>query len=120
MMAEAEYTTRRGPQIRARLVTVALDNPYDEFEVTVWANAPTGLWMQVMGSEDVDEAERLAALARLVQAHNGWIDYDGEPYPPADSAAFWEAIPTELAIATLVAARRVASRPDFLKATRPI
>lgn len=103
------------PQVQRREMTLALPDPYAEFTITVWANAPTGLWMQVFGESE--EPERLAALARLVVCHNGWQDFDGEPYPPADSAAFWEAIPTEMAAAALMAAMQERKSPNFLKAT---
>ena len=39
-----------------------------------------------------------AALGCLVVEHNNWCDADGDPYPPADDPAFWDAIPTELGL----------------------
>ena len=60
--------------------------------------------------QDESEKRRLDALTRIVLEHNNWVDEDDNPYPQANTHAFWQAIPTELASAILVLVRREASR----------
>ena len=92
----------KGPQIKRRLVWVALPDEYEGFEAQIWVNAPTKIW-QALGSGD--EVAALEAMQKIMVGHNGWLDFDGEPYPPADDAALWEEIPTELAACVLAAAQ---------------
>ncbi len=90
------------PRIKRREAWVELPDEYEGFKFLVWVNAPTKLW-QELGSGD--EARGLEAMRKLMLDHNGWLDFDGEPYPPASEPAFWEEIPTELAACMLVAAQ---------------
>jgi hypothetical protein len=83
-----------GPRIPRRLVWVDVPE-YDGFRAKVWCNYPKRLALE-LASED---QERIyAALGQLVLEHNGWLDDQGEPFPPADTRAFWDAVPNELAL----------------------
>jgi len=86
----------KAPQIKRRTAWVDLPDEYEGFEVEVWVNAPTRLWMQLQGA-DGDENDRQAAAEKLILAHNGWLDFEGIEYPPPTDSKFWEDIPTELA-----------------------
>lgn len=112
-----------GPQIKRRETWVDLPDEYEGFKFKVWVNAPARVWNELnpaTSDEASDEASDEEAAAReaaareataqaaprqIVLEHNGWRDFDGQPFPPADDPAFWEAIPTELAACVLVAAR---------------
>ena len=89
-----------GPRIKRREAWVELPDDYEGFKFRVWVNAPTRIWNDLNAGT---EALALEALQQLVLEHNGWLDFDGEPYSPAGEAAFWEEIPTELAACMLVA-----------------
>lgn len=92
--------TDKGPQIKRRETWVELPAEYEGFKFRVWLNAPARLW----GDLNADnEKQTLAALQQLVLEHNGWLDFDGKPYPPASEPQFWTEIPTELAACMLVA-----------------
>lgn len=93
----------QGPQIQRRERWLELPDEYEGFRIKIWLNAPTKLWMALMDSQDEKAAQ--AAAERLVLEHNGWLDFDGNPYPPPSDAAFWEEIPTELAAAVLALAQ---------------
>ena len=45
------------------------------------------------------------ALRSLIIAHNGWLNFDGEPFPDAQDDLFYEEIPTELIVCMLAAAQ---------------
>lgn len=91
------------PRIQRRTKWVAIDpEGYPGFEVELWLNAPAGALAPIL-SDDADEETRRAAISRIVLGHNGWLDYDGEPYPPTTEPAFWDAVPTETAALVLVA-----------------
>jgi hypothetical protein len=108
-----------GPQIQRRERWVPLPQEYEGFKFRLWVNAPTKLWNALTAEANVpsgateeekaqiekaSEREKQQALAKIVLEHNGWLDFDGEPYPPAsDAEAFWEAIPQELATTVLIA-----------------
>ena len=103
-----------GPQIKRRETWVDLPDEYEGFKFKVWVNAPARVWNELnpatsdeTSDEDAAarEATAQAALRQIVLEHNGWLDFDGQPFPPADDPAFWETIPTELAACVLVAAR---------------
>jgi hypothetical protein len=56
---------------------------------------------QTVHAEMVSGVEETArgALMKIVLEHNGWLDMDGNPYPPASSIDFWtgeRSIPNEL------------------------
>lgn len=109
-----------GPQVKRRTRWLALPDEYEGFEVEVWVNAPTRLWMDIQASTEIDpdwsddeiaaaasadEARRQVAASKLFLAHNGWRDFDGNEYPPPSEATFWEDIPTELAACIFTLAR---------------
>lgn len=96
-----------GPRIRRREAWLPLAGAgaeaYPGFEVQVWTNYPARLWADVQSRDE----ERIgAALRQLIRGHNGWQDFDGQPYPPADTAEFWGAIPTELAALIILTIER--------------
>lgn len=92
-----------GPRIKRREVWVALSNEYEGFQIKIWVNAPTKLWMS-LGSGDEEENREIAA--KLFLAHNGWLDFDGNPYPQPNNAEFWEEIPQELAGVIIASAQK--------------
>jgi hypothetical protein len=112
-----------GPRDKQRIVWLELPEPYEGVRIQAWINPPNHLMTTVSAggqratlaalqalpdSADHDaERERLQAqaaeeryaiLSRIVLAHNGWEDYDGCPYPPANTREFWDAISTEAAM----------------------
>lgn len=106
------------PVLRLPHREVWLDVPgYEGFKVKMWANYPQRLLDDLTGA-DVPAME--AALLRVVLEHNGWGNEEGEPFPPANEAAFWDAIPTELAAILLVLATQevVSHYPNSLFAKR--
>jgi hypothetical protein len=80
-----------GPQVQRREKWVPLPDEYEGFEFRMWVNAPNHLFVSVLTRGDSE------ALQKIVLEHNGWRDFDGQPYPPATELAFWEQIPNELA-----------------------
>lgn len=52
-----------------------------------------------------NEAHIAKALRSLIIAHNGWLNFDGEPFPDAQDDSFYEEIPTELMVCMLAAAQ---------------
>ncbi len=107
---------KKGPQIKRRLVWVALPDEYEGFEAQIWVNAPTKTW-QALGGGDEDAA--VEAMQKIMVDHNGWLDFDGEPYPPASDPTLWEEIPTELAACVLAAAQaEIQKLPNSLAPTR--
>ena len=104
-----------GPQIKRRTAWVALPDEYEGFEFEVWVNAPTRLWTQLTGGDE-DAAQE--AMRKIIIGHNGWLDFDGEPYPPADDPRLWEEVPTELAVCVLAAAQKEMTKlPNSLAPT---
>lgn len=114
-MSKAKANGSTGPQIKRRTAWVALPDEYEGFEVEIWVNAPTRLWTQLGSGE---EAEALEAMQRIVIGHNGWLDFDGNPYPPADDSKLWEEVPTELAAVVLaIAQAEITKLPNSLAPT---
>jgi hypothetical protein len=79
------------PAMRKRIATFKLYEPYEDFTVTAWVNFP-----QRLLRDGQTEDERLAALSEIVLAHD-LVDFDGNPYPPANDPAFWREIPQDVA-----------------------
>lgn len=121
------HDTETGQQIPAQLgprvqgkkyewVDVEDDESYAGFRFRAWINYPSILVDELNLTVDpqdpeekqkADEEKRLAAFAKVFVEHNGWRDYDGNPYPPMHEAkAFWDAIPTELAALVRVSLTR--------------
>jgi hypothetical protein len=88
-----------GRRLPHRIVTLPLPEPYQEFSIEAWINFPQSL-MQGMASGD--EARIMDALTQIVVSHD-LVDFDGQPYPQASERAFWEAIPTDLAMVIMQA-----------------
>ena len=86
------------PRAPRREVEVAIDG-YPGYTAWVWSNYPRRLAAAL--NEAADEAAITGVLRQLVVEHNGWCDAEGDPYPPADDAGFYEAIPLELAVLLL-------------------
>jgi hypothetical protein len=84
-----------GPRAPRREVEVAIDG-YEGFTAWIWANYPRRILTALRAT--TDEQALFALLRQLVIEHNGWRDADGEPYPPADDPAFYDAVPYELAV----------------------
>ena len=113
---QAPPTAPAGPRVTRRENSVELPAPYTGFVITVWSNYPGRLTGEL---ESGDMARIRAAMAHIVIAHNGWLDFDGNPYPPASEEAFWEAIPPELLAVVMMTATQEASRlPNSLAARR--
>lgn len=116
LMLDAEVMPVAAPQIKRREKWVSLSDEYEGFYFKLWVNAPTNLWNDVAkagtviksDSDDEDdvaeakamaaeiETNAMAALKKIVLAHNSWLDFDGNEYPPTSDDAFWEQVPTEL------------------------
>jgi len=88
---------------------------YPGHTARVWVNFPQRLLGEV-GSGD--EPRQRAALSRILLAHNGWCDEDGEPYPPAGAPEFWAAIPTHLAACVMRAIQQRATAAPLAPSTR--
>jgi hypothetical protein len=90
-----------GPRAVRRVTWLDLDSEwYPGFQLKVWLNPSH---MQKRLSETGD-AERVSELIKFITLeHNGWCDEDGEPYPPANTPAFWEAIPADLGVRIVTA-----------------
>lgn len=101
------------PRIQRREKWVDLPDEYEGFRFKIWVNAPTKYWMALAQSASDDSAGQdgaIEALQKIVLEHNGWLNFDGEPFPPAAEAVFWEEIPTELAACMIVAAQMEQSK----------
>lgn len=88
---------------------------YPEFKARVWVNFPQKLSLEI-NSGDNERAS--VAMRAIVLEHNGWLDEDGEPYPAAGEAGFWDAIPLRLAVLTIARVRAVTTElPNSLAPT---
>lgn len=113
---DVAQTAPAGPRVPRRENAVELPSPYEGFVITVWANYPGRLTAEL---ESNDLARIQAAMAEIVVRHNGWLDEDGQPYPPASDPTFWEVIPPELLGIVMMTATQEASRlPTSLAARR--
>lgn len=98
------------PLIR-RFITYPLPEPYGELGWTAsfWANISRDRLKELDGPE----------LLRAMVSHNGWLDENGEPYPPASTEEFWTAIPGEVAaMLDQMAGEALSELPNFLAALR--
>jgi hypothetical protein len=113
-----------GPRIPRRELWLELPGEYGQagMQVKVWVNYPRPVLNKLMSSDDKLTKE---ALLQIVLEHNGWTDFEGEPFPAANDPGevctvehpegeacpgmlrdgFWEAIPDELAAAVIVLVR---------------
>ncbi len=82
-----------GPRIPRREAWIDLPAEYAGFKVRAWVNAPAGVWDAMTSG---DEGRMIAALSTVVLEHNGWLDFNGEPYSQPSEPVFWKVIPTEL------------------------
>lgn len=100
----AEMNGATAPKIQRRERWVELPDEYEGFKFRVWVNAPTKLWTAIgRAGEGGNEEQVVDALKQIVLEHNGWLDFDGQPYPPANTSEFWEEVPTELAACVIAA-----------------
>lgn len=104
--------TAAGPRVQRREVWVDLPSEYAGFRARIWVNAPGHLYSALLSgpstsgeNEDTKETKAQDAASKIVLEHNGWLDFDGEPYPPASDPNFWEAIPAELTAVLLIVVR---------------
>lgn len=91
-----------GPRLPRREVWFELPSEYAGFRVKVWVNYPRRFNDDLVTG---DSGKIVAVLRQIVLEHNGWCDFDGTPFPTADTAEFWAAIPDELASAVIVLLR---------------
>lgn len=95
-------TVKKAPRVKRKQIWVELSGDYEGFMFLLWVNAPSKLWADVRsGNEELAQE----AATKIILEHNGWEDFDGEPYPGASIPEFWEEIPTELAACVLAAAQ---------------
>lgn len=106
-----------GPRITRRETWVDIGKEYEGFKAKLWVNYPRGLIDDLNQNEDADIRKR--ALGKMVVEHNGWLDYDGTPFPPASEPAFWDAIPDELAAMLIALVNREAGKLAYALATQP-
>lgn len=89
-----------GPRLPRREVWLDLpQEAYPGFKIKVWVNYPRKLNDELSSR---DQARMQSALRQMVVEHNNWCDSEGAPFPVANSDAFWEALPDELAAAIIV------------------
>lgn len=97
-----------GPRVMRREVWVDIDEAaYPGFKAKLWVNFPRRVIEDVRsGNPDL----QLAALSQMVVAHNGWVNYDGQQFPPSDEPAFWDVIPDEILTVLIVLVIREAGK----------
>lgn len=105
-----------GPRLTRRERWVPIDDEdtaeeekaYSGFKVKLWVNYPRHLIIELRESDDAEVQKKI--LTQMVVAHNGWVNIDGEEFPPANDPAFWEQIPDELAGALIALVNRESSK----------
>lgn len=141
--AEQPQAAPEPRRMQRRIVTLALGGDYPDFHVTAWVNFPQSLTKEMQRTardeqrkqrarraqmerdefdfEEEDEIEDTSAnsalagaMKRIIIAHD-WVDFDGQPYPPADTDEFYEAVPTDL---LLVAWRKIQAEVGKLPTKR--
>jgi hypothetical protein len=86
--------------------------------VKIRSNFPQRLANEIASG---DSARATNALRQIVLEHNGWLDEDGEPLPPATDEGFWEhpGLPTHLAVTVLGLVNQAASTlPNSMRPQR--
>jgi hypothetical protein len=53
----------------------------------VWTNYPYRIWKALQGLAEAGGLD--AALQATVIEHDGWLDDEGNPLPPAHTPGFW-------------------------------
>lgn len=97
--APAGPTLPLGPRLPRRELWLELpQEEYPGFRIKLWVNYPRRLNSELSAGSN---ERMLEALQQIVLEHNGWLDIEGEPLPPATSAEFWQIIPDELAAAVI-------------------
>lgn len=105
-----------GPRVKRREAWVDLPEAYAGLKFRMWVNAPQKLWVDVW-SRDGTRAE--AALSQIILEHNGWLDFDGQPYPQLPDPQFWIDVPTELvSVMIIVAQDEIGRLPNSLAPKR--
>lgn len=106
------------PRVQRREAWLDLPAPYAGFKVKVWVNFPSQALDDA--ADESDPVLYAAAMGKIVLEHNGWQDFDGTPYPPPDTVAFWQHIPNELARTIGALIRRESEvLPNSVLRTRP-
>ncbi len=95
-----------------RIVRFPLPEPYEDFSVQAWVNYPASL-LNSAKTED----ERIAALRQIVLEHD-LVDFEGEPYPPADTKEFWINVPQDVGAFIMVGIQQQQGRLDPKTAAR--
>lgn len=89
--ADTDLLKPAGP--RAKRVEIWLDIPeesaYPGYRFRAWINHPSKLFSTL-------QADAAKSLSSVFLEHNGWIDTEGEPYPPMSDPDFWGEIPDDL------------------------
>lgn len=84
------------PRAKRRESWVEIPEEFGEgMHFRMWLSYPTGYRAELLGAETT-EARKLQILHEVILEHNGWCDEQGQPYPPAESDAFWRVISEEL------------------------
>lgn len=93
----------RGPQIPKKIEWISLPEEYGTdppMQVRIWVTYPRKYIDEIRSG---DPARLKEGMRKIVLEHNGWIDEEGEPMPPADSIDpdFWDVCPDVIAAAVL-------------------
>lgn len=104
-----------GPKARNRYATLTItDEYYEGFEFRIWVNFPKRLDVEIQSRDNDRQAK---ALTEIVLETNGWLDPDGNPYPPPTDINFWigpNSISDELAAIMLTMIRLQAANASNL------
>lgn len=91
-----------GPRIPRKTEWFVLPDEFGQTDppmrVKVWVTYPRRLIDDIRSGE-LDRQK--PALQQIVLEHNGWIDEDGEPLPPANTDEFWDQVPDIIAGAVI-------------------
>lgn len=108
----------QGKQVRRKEGWVKIDDDaYPDFNFKMWINYPQKYDDAIKTTATPDEIRE--TLGKIVLAHDGWLDEEGMPYPPANTPEFWKSIPNELAAAIITLVRLEATNlPNLLMEKR--